>query len=405
MKIFIGGIQIDVNEYVQELEVEFPTERSAWGRVVFFDKSWSTMEDFLLRQGHSTPVILQFGFNGAFSDPLEFKLGRYTPSFTHAGVILDVELMDGATVANLLARSKGYPLSKYPRISDIILEICTRNRWKAVVEPTKKLVKPMLAQSNIPDNQYAALVLQEQAVNNEGNGGYKCYMEPPDIFHFHTPAYVLQTKNAVYRTYNYAKELDGEVIEFTPEDHAVELAQLGARDAVYECLDPRTGERSSIRRTSKGTGKAKLVGPGEIDPIVHGDGINRFLRRPFENPEELKRYAEQRWAMFNQLQFTATLKLLGDPFIKPMRYVVVNVIKEDGNVHERWSGKYLIKKITHNLAPGSFTTTCELQRETVGTGTVEADGKKVSVRQGETEQQAYTRALAATVEVGVETVT
>jgi len=103
-------------------------------------------------------------------------------------------------------------------------------------------------------------------------------MESPKTLHFHTPTYVLQTNNAVYKTYNFAKDLDGEVIEFTPEDRSVTLAKLGAIDANYECYDPRTGELVTISKRGDNLGRRPVIGLGKqvLTSRMHARPISPF---------------------------------------------------------------------------------------------------------------------------------
>lgn len=374
VECIVGGTPIETNRYLQSFSLTQKVHGSYECSFVFYDQQWDVLEDLLLRKGMGTPVDFRFGFRSKMSPWIRMVLNDYTPSFSNQGVTLTVPLTDAAQLANKKTRTKGYDVDEFPRISDIVRWICVENRWPFIIEPTSPHQNP-ITQDHKPDTHFIMHKLREQAVNETGIGGYQCYFEaggknspePTGRLHFHTVNFIMQTKGEVYKTYNFAKELDGDVIEFTPQDNTAVICMAGGKNADYECFDPRTKNRVKVERKLYDFKGRPIVGGGVVTEPTDDPGIvNRWVTRPFENPDELRRYAEARWAAFNQVTFSATLKVLGDPWLEPNTYVRVNVIKSDGQVHSRWSGRYLIKSVEHNIEAGSFTSTCELQRESAG---------------------------------------
>jgi hypothetical protein len=370
----VGGTPIETNKYIQSFQLVEKAQGSYEAEFVFFDYEWDVLEEFLLRKGMGTPVDFRFGFRDRQSQWFRMLLADYTPSFSNQGVVLTVPLKDGASLANKKTRSMGYSVDRFPTISSIVEWICEQNNWPMIVEPTKPHQNP-ITQDNMADTHLLMHKLKDQAVNLKGIGGYVCYFEaggaqssnPLGILHFHTPTYPKATKQEIYKTYNFAKELDGEVLEFTPKDNTSVVCMAGGKDANYECFDPRTKRRTTERRRTKDFEGRPMIGEGSVaEPTDEPGMVNRWVTRPFDNPDELKRYAESRWAMFNNTTFTATLKLLGDPFISPLMFVRVNVIMRNGKIHDRWSGRYLVNSATHEIEAGRFTTTLELLRESAG---------------------------------------
>jgi hypothetical protein len=374
VECIIGGTPVQTNKYLQSFTTKSKLVGSHEAEFVFFDYEWDVLEEFLLRKGQNTPVEFRYGFRTRMSPWINLKLVDYIPSFSNQGVTITVPLKDVAFTANKKTRDKGYPVDAFPRISTIVQWVCEQNGWAYLIEPTKPHKNP-ITQSGQPDTQFLTHKLKEAAVNEKGVGGYVCYFEaggrqdanPEGTLHFHTPTYPLATKQGIYKEYNFAKELDGEVLEFTPKDNTSVLCMAGGKNANYETFDPRTKKRNVIERKMTDFKGRPMIGEGYVtEPTDIPDAPNRWITRPFENPEDLKRYAEARWSAFNIGTFGATLKLLGDPFITPLMYVRVNVIMRNGKKHDRWSGRYLVQEVEHEISPGSFTTTCTLLRESAG---------------------------------------
>lgn len=398
VEILINGVPIDVSSYFQELTFTEHTVGSGEGQLQLFDRDWDVLEAFLYDAGANAPVDFRFGFEGRVPD-FWFRLlvGIYTPTFrTNQGTILDIELFDSGALLNAsVSEDKGYPLDQYPRISDIVAEIAERNGWVPVIEKTKPHTRPF-TQDGIPDTQFMLHELLEKARNEQGAGGYHCFIYRNKELHFHTATYQNRQEANVYAVYNVGRDWDGEVLEFSPDDQQVAAAAMGGRDTNFEIMDPKK-RRFTVVRKRAGQSEQAIVGGGKVDPFRYfgnrnkNNVINRWITRPFENPDELETYASHRTAKFQQGQFGATLNIMGDPYIRPLQFVTVNVIKSDGQPHARWSGNFFINEITHNITAGRFTTSLDLTRESMGLGELNVSGKPLRIVNTEELQRAYAR--------------
>ena len=379
LELAIAGVRIDVNKYVQQFTFKDVSQAAGEGTVVMFDEEWDVLETFLSRVGNVAPIQFRFGFEDHFSQDLEMKMLNYVPTFTQAGVVITLNMLNKSIAANLRAITQAYaPVEGlYPRISDIVEEIAKRNKWEYLIEPTKVRSGEAIIQNNVPDTHFMTQELQKLAVNEKGQSGYRVFLDRNNVLHFHTPDFVAHNKREVYRTYNFARDIDGEVLEFAPEDKTVMMATVGGYDANFECADQRKKRPVVIEGRAKDKAKDNIIGGGKIWPVHDGKEFNRWITRPFKSPEELEAYAKYRQTWFAQMTFDATLRILGDPHIRPMDYVVVNVLKKNGEPHKRWSGKYRVNELEHEITSGSFTTTCSLTRQTGGMGTVSVFGKEI----------------------------
>ncbi len=391
----VGGESVDLTKHLQGLELERTSHASSKGTLTLYDEEWDALEDLFMERGLHAPVTFRYGWLGNLSPIQHLSLGSYSPAFDHHGVTLTIDLVDSGSAVNLKNRSSSWPPTT--RISDIVLEIAHRNNWGTVVEETKQYPEP-ITQNNIPDTQFLIRTLHEMAVNNQaGEAGYVCYLEAAigaqkkDTLHFHTPGFGQATKGEVARVFNFARDFDGEMLSFEPEDLQLMGASLGSRINKAEQMDTRKGAVSKIDTrdegglanadgSAQGDGAAtKLNGPGKQSSIHDEEVPHRYTSRAFRTPQEQENYVKHRQMYFANLQFQAAATILGDHSLYPMQIIEINVIKSSGELHKRWSGRYTVRKVVHTIEGGSFMTNLDLMRRTDGVGTVTASGKEIKL--------------------------
>jgi hypothetical protein len=237
----------------------------------------------------------------------------------------------------------------------------------------------------MPDLQFIKETLLELSFNLEGNGGFQTYLLRNRELHFHRPQYNNDPVGGVreaYRVYTFGRDLEGDVISFAPETNSVAISWLAGEDARFEFVDPRSKRRVS-EEEHRTTSQSEVIGPGEYSPVYPDARITKVINMPFKSKEEFEAYLRWRWATFNIASFSATLTVVGDPFVRPLDIVVVNVVKSDGTIHDRWSGRYLVKGIQHLISAGSFESELRLVRDTSGAGIINVLGRKLEIKNPE----------------------
>lgn len=91
--------------------------------------------------------------------------------------------------------------------------------------------------------------------------------------------------------------------------------------------------------------------------VRYEDSPSRRIARSYHNSDPGKKLFDY---YGNQL-INASMSIPGDPELYPGDTIRIEIVKPDGDIH--WlSGNYFIKRLTHSISPGNFTTSLELVR-------------------------------------------
>ena len=383
VELTIGGAALDVTAHLQEFAYEEPGMGASKGQVVLFDYDWDFVDRLLQKVGSQQKVQFRFGFRGHMSTVCTLLLVSYQPAFTPQGATITIDLLDASSVkANMDVQTKAWPSKTYPRISDIVQAIAVRNGWQCVIEPTANHERDF-RQSKTTDVQFIKQQLLKQAKNPKGASGYFCNMRGTSqnsatVLHFHTPTYRLDGKSLdVYRTYSFARDLEGTVLSFTPIDQTLALTAMGGGKTQFESYNQKKKKRVVVKTDPATDPTTQLIGPGSI-PKSKAE-LERYISLPLTTEAELKNYAAFRKTYLNVFRAAASMQIIGDPYIHPMDIIRVNIVMRSGLPHPAFSGRWLVKSVSHKITAGSYLTDLELIRDSVGAAAdnVKAQGKKV----------------------------
>lgn len=349
-------------------------------RLVLWDEEWDTVENLILLGNEE--VEYEFGWvEGPQSNRFQAQVFRYDPEFLPTGARLTVEGTDWSMVSNQQVKNRAF---EDMLISEVIEQIAGENGWDAVVEPTATTTRQTWLQTNLSDPKFIESVLLREAINEKLQGDYRFFFRGGRELHFHTGTY--QSGGRIYRKYIFARERTGQMLAFKPHYNGELVTAMGGFSQRVVAVDPV--ERKVITHDSNDTTTPEkdLLGPKGI----RAKGVTREFARlyplPFDTQAEIEEWSRHKYSMAQQMLWTATAEIVGDPEILAGDLIEVLMIiskgPSAGKPHPA-SGVFLVNVAIHKIdARGTYTTTLELNRNGLVEGDMELTGQPVAGASG-----------------------
>lgn len=372
MSLRIGDVDVQVQDFLQSATIELVSAGAWTGSLELFDVEGDYLESLLFQVGRGAPVLFTLGWDthspGA-SRTFHGKILVPTPHYLQGGTQLTLEMVaSGSYDAGVDRQVRAYPAGSV--VSSVVAAIAASRGWsvadyrgKSTIEPTQGVSETALTSVGESDMCFITEQLVPQAVNAQGEGNYRAFLDSEGVLHFHTPNFL----RPVVQRLVFARRPDSDIVSFTPTDASVFAAMLGGSNAVYASAASKEGDTAEVtaRHASCLGGQTARVDKGAEFRPTFGDAIQARPSFTARTPEELARLARSQWDRLRKLSFPATLMRHGTHAVRVLDYVDVDVYTRRGSLHYM-SGHFQVFKVKHVVQESGWETEYELQRGGVG---------------------------------------
>lgn len=404
-------------QYVTYFDFEMIGDGYTECNIRVFDPRWDVGqgEDVDSKEGGfnlkaGDPCTVQFGYSrgqlpglpeiGRDEDPLwspvyPMFVNDYQPKFLGYGVEIDIKLLCSAqafTATQMNFRLYQKPTSTDNEVNPGIFEtICQENGWTpcapashavgefAAGTETPAYTDPVFVQNGIDDMAFLrywvmpnAIPRGSQEADGTPNEAMTILWYEPDTNVAHMHNHLFNTPHV--REYVYARQQHGTILSFRPQMNGLATSQYGGATIEMASTDSKTGEMITVK-----------LDPQKIPGMPStGDQVDQnFVQIASDQKVTLGRYlpttqtnianitAEGVGAMMRARYMSnqATLIVMGDPSIKPLRNVLVIVLTNKQRVNGTFitvphytSGIWGIMSVRHVIQNGEFITQLSLFR-------------------------------------------
>jgi hypothetical protein len=392
----IGGQKIETFRYLESFSFDFGSQASWDGKIILFDQDWDYIEALAIQAKAAAgtgagEVRFRFGWmEESMSEWYLSSLLGYTPTFSQDGATLELNLCKPSIVtSNLENRTASWPANTAPSFIVEFLAPQIRpeyaNAAQRIIEPSKPHPYSVHMNNSKPCNWiqeifcgFNPLVPVESI---KGQAGYKFVEGVHDstgkpVLRFHTDGY--QGAAIVSREYVFARGQLGQVLNFSVSDLTTFTLAAGAgrdKNIVTDTLQKKQRESGVSDDGKAGTQqrdppKIMNVGgdTGEDQKQYRDNRFTKVVTSAYPDAETSRRHAASAFDFLRNSAYTATLEVLGDPFIRYNDFIKMHVLIPDrakGKGYYRshyTSGIYRVEKVSHSISMGSFTTTLDLRK-------------------------------------------
>jgi len=197
------------------------------------------------------------------------------------------------------------------------------------------------------------------------------------------------------RVYVFSRDRQGEMLNFRPKYSGLLIRGIGGGQ-----VDSVATDSSTLTATPKSSSASTDDDPAHGNYFPRDDEIgapSRIVALASREQQLIDAYIRSRRRRADLATYPATADIVGDPFIRPIRNVLVIVSKgahalqaaqdlfREGDYHHS-TGLYTVMQITHSITPGVYRTQLNLQRGSTNVGGIKAkvtsgDGPKGWVRE------------------------
>lgn len=383
IELLSGGqsISLTPHNHFQSLQLTERALGSFHGFITLFDPEYEVLEDIFLQAGGDRFMRIRWswdelGLNAANVPTITGFIVKYTPVFEPHGVVLTAEILSGNLKDSMLdRRTRSFPAQTL--ISAMVQSIADERRWTAFIEPTTQQWPEPINSHGESDPKFIARTLRQKALNAAGEGGYMCYFDCEDRFHFHTPGFPADGSVRV-KEYVVARDNSGEVVSFEPTDASFFAATLGAGKTLFRASSSVDGAATA----KEGDPEVGVADAGvRLDPTAeavpdYGDGVMSVHDFHARHDVELVTAAQARYDDMRKFVYPARLTVLGTHDVRTLDFVDVQYIKADGQPHYL-SGQFRVMEVIHQVDMSGWKTILDLARSGRGpaSGTVSRSGK------------------------------
>lgn len=381
--LWIAGTPVTVDDFtgrpkhLESFQCDFTVETIGTFEFTLFDPTYDTIETLVAKS--KGECQFQFGYTTGGRSPMyQGYILEYIPQFLVDGIRIRLK---GMSLALNLHRQMKTRCWENKKVHEIVTQIAKDNGFKAVVDDTSdveyrededdtKLIDKRWQQTSTDLAFIMNKLLRQAERKKDKASGYVLYFDAEkNELHFHPP----KTEEAPVKTFIW-RHRQTEVIEFCPHFQGNLLAALlfggSSTNPTMNLTD--TALKANLKSDTKGTGKGNVTDPAKKQTekaqseIEFQEGGRTYSVQPDEYFGE--REAKHWWYRYAWMAaFTGSLKVVGDPTLKPFKKYEIIVAKPDGGLH--WtSGLYWSCGITHDINDGAYETTLKLWRTSAKSG-------------------------------------
>lgn len=380
MAVIVGDRVVDIPaaQYLQSIQFELSTNGAWVGTVGLFDANDTGLEDLFMAAALQRKLVVRFGWDdtGGVAALPQWVAGimKFEPSFTAQGVGLTLHVLPDVTLRESLdRRMRSWPAGT--DVDEVFLSIARDRAWlttgkdgrTTVQKSTTKL--PETVQSGETDLAFVNKYVAPYARDDQGRGGFRCYLDSDNAVHFHNTYF---TTPEIAARYRFARSAMGDVVEFSPSDTSQMAAMMGAGNTQYEGIDSLGGVRVEVSANSRDgvPGVPTTVVRDATHTADLGAGLHSRRSLSERDPDLFAAAVATKYEEMRRVSYTAVLRVRGTHAVRPMDFVDVEYIRPDNRRHYL-SGLFQVHSLRHSLDSSGWLTEFSLFR----TGTPEADGQ------------------------------
>ena len=215
----------------------------------------------------------------------------------------------------------------------------------------------------------------DDAATPDGTKGSTLYFKPDQYTDIENRMSdkLLENIDKTYQ-FSFGSGPDSSVIDFQPDYSGIVAAVVGGNKVEGNTVDAITNDLISVSYDKDSDPKRPSTGDSLYD---ESQGTVRIGDSSYEFNEIINKAANL-WASMSSYGYTATMTVIGDPWIDVQTVCSIAVYTPQGLPHHS-SGIYLITSATDSISGGSFTTTLELIRNAVGIGVNDSGGVDITI--------------------------
>jgi|WetSurSiteA1Bulk_404760.scaffolds.fasta_scaffold00002_102 hypothetical protein len=312
--------------------------------------------------GERTPVSF-------VSSPRMARLMGYQPTFVGWGVDLELTGLATDILSKLEGGEDSYIGGEYETPTDIARKIAERNNWPDPCLEQSKVVpgddgkpKNWEKPSKMDDLTFLQTIVAPLAISaeDENRGGFMVNFDnEKKMLHFHSVPYNLP----IIREYEYARNRTGAIISYKPEVNGIAMVNLGASTTIAQGYDTLNKEPITVEVDASVTKDAQVEGgvttfrteptPDSLDHAIREEFGDKYFDSSLNSKEAVRIEATNYFTSLRKFAMTATLRIIGDPLIKPMRRIRI-IVNSSRGVPHFVSGTWFIQEVKHIIKNGSY---------------------------------------------------
>lgn len=365
-----------------------------------FDKSAMDLE-YYIAQGLDE-VVFQYGvYGGKESKKFKGKITAYDTDFTTSGSILSIEGISTGLGSFGDPKSESYEGGKP---SDIVRKIAKEEDWDiGSIEDTeivyeddsKKTPKKFIRTNKDAMTFITSDLVPVSKSNKHKDSNYVCYFE--DVYdekseEFNSKVFfvsqgwkddqkkakendesgVLDDGGIIIYEFEIGTGPESDVLDFNPQYNGLLTAILGSNEVDVITVNALSNEMFNVKITNSDEEKAKKDSEkkkadektADKDGKVTESKSKRIIPIPQTSLDEARKIAASMWYKQANQSYKASMTILGDPTIEPLKFAsVLNIPVNDTGLPHHSSGVYVIVKVIDTITEnGIFTSELELVR-------------------------------------------
>ena len=384
---------------LEEFQFNSVATRGSGNRIMLtlFVKSWTDVIQLAALTEQKSEATIRFGYlnvPGGLIGPINCNVLSIIPEFIENGYRVSIECIDHDSFVNLNAGAKNITWkSASGRISDIVYYIAKQNGWRTCIEPTVA-VDPSVPylQNQQNDLSFFNTTLASKARSAEarktimteggtGYGPYVAYLTSPDPndtvkssvlhFHPHLPSTHNVQSSTPSREYVWgglqdaASRTFGTVVSFNPEFQNTKAAMLGGSTLQETSMDPTQKILNGVVAYGTDFQDGQVAqNEGPVNVNMSSKNPSRSEHQHEHEMEFLKSKAAARFFKMREYAFSASMTVLGDPYV--CGGIVVNVLVVRPNDGSIMMYDWYVQESTHQIQGGEYVINMTLKRTSVG---------------------------------------
>lgn len=374
------------------MEFQFRPSVSKGGSIAMFTlflKSWSDVADIMAVCAEAQTAQYRYGYlniPNSLNGPFYGEIVSVTPTFRQNGYELRIELIDKAIADQVQAGAKTQGWRALSgRVSDIAHQLAEDNDWLICIEPSLAInpENNLYVQKNQTDFAFISEVLAPAATSSvkrpniagdgTGYGPYHAWLKwspkhKKTVLHFHplhnAPSNPQKKSKRLYvwgGVQDGSKHEMGTVISFVPVYDSRAYTLMGGANYKGNALDIWTKQMRSVIVKGTNVTDAVLSGGAGVTESKLSNQLNTQRQIfPYRDPDLLLTSTSARYFHFRDWSFSASMVVLGDPFLTSGIYCSVKVVRPNSGVLMFYD--WIIFETIHTIVNGEFTTSMELVR-------------------------------------------
>lgn len=392
VKVWIGDYELSSlpPNYVVSFTMNRSPDINSGGSsftLTLFDPHWDEIEEALTKAAYvnengvyTTQTKVMYGYAEGVQSKIykAYSAATYTIDLKNSGVLLTLSGIMEGTLDNTVSMNLGTGTNNPTEAAKAISREMGYQVIDSNFEPSKSMDLSNTDQYALVNDKpidYINNTIAPQALReSDGSSGFRFYLDDttsPPTAHFK----VNEPTQSTVRTYVYQRGVNTTVLDLQMN---IEWIFGGGGDTstvtsvTTQVIDERgvltelSHNLDTARRTV--TGDRTMTSPNQSQTNINSSGYS---------VQQMDALLQYRMKTANIGGYKGTLRIMGDPGLKPSDFIRLITLTDKGILHHS-SGVYLIEQLSDTVAGGEFTTSMQIVKtENLVDGLVIANYRKL----------------------------